>query len=274
LLTLSLGALGTGLLAIAAVTLITRWTRTKEDAALGIVLSTFYGAGIVLLSVIQKPSIGGDKAGIHSYLFGEPGNMLAGDLVTLAIVALVVLIATLVLFKEFQLVVFDADFARSQGWPTLWLDLGMMALLAVVTIVGLPIVGVILMAAMIILPAATARFWTDRLAVMLLLAAVFGIAAGVVGTQAGKGLPTGAAIVLTAAMGFLFSILFAPRRGVGARLLAEYRLRQRIAREHLLRSLYELSEPHLPAVPQLPYAALGTGARSTSCWRVPPKPAK
>ncbi len=246
LLGLSLGALGSGLLAIAAVTFIVRWSRTKEDAAIGIVLSTFFGAGIVLLSAVQKESVRGNKAGLDSYLFGEPGNMLTGDLLLLAGVAFVVLLTVGLLFKEFQIVCFDTDFAQSQGWPTLWLDLVMMAALAVVTIVGLPIVGVILMAAMIILPAATARFWTNRLLFMLLLAGLLGSAAGLLGTRLGRGLPAGAAIVLTGTSFFVLSLLFAPQRGVVARLNTESRLRKRIAREHLLRSLYELSEKELP----------------------------
>ena len=253
---LSLGALASGLLAISLVTMIVRWTRTKEDAAIGIVLSTFFGAGVVLLSIIQKPGVGGSKAGLNSYLFGEPGNMLTSDLMLLVGVAIVVLLSVVLLFKEFKVVCFDTDFAQSQGWPTLRLDLVMMALLAVVTIVGLPIVGVILMTAMIILPPATARFWTNRLHLLVLLAGAFGIAAGLLGTIFGRGLPTGAAIVLTAATFFLLSLLFAPQRGVVARLLVEYRLRKRIAREHLLRSMYELSEARLPEIPFLPFKTL------------------
>ncbi|TWU22846.1 metal ABC transporter permease [Bythopirellula polymerisocia] len=252
LLGLSLGALASGLAAIAAVTVILRWTRTKEDAAIGIVLSTFFGAGVVLLSVVQKPSTGGNKAGLHAYLFGEPGGMLNSDVLLLAGVAVVVLAMVALFYKEFLVVCFDTDFAQSQGWPTLWLDLAMMAALAVVTIVGLPIVGVILMAAMIILPAATARFWTNRLSVMLLVSCGFGAAAGVLGTRLGRGYPAGAAIVLTASFLFLVSLLFAPQKGLVARLLVEYRLRRRIADEHLLRTLYELSEPQLPESPVIP----------------------
>lgn len=256
LLGLSLGALATGLLAIAAVTVIVRWTRTKEDAAIGIVLSTFFGAGIVLLSVIQKPGVGGNKAGLNLYLFGEPANMLTGDLFLLAGVAFIVLLTVAIFFKEFQLVCFDIDFAQSQGWPTLALDLAMMTALAVVTIVGLPIVGVILMAAMIILPAATARFWTNRLHHLLLLAGALGVAAGLLGSQLGRNYPAGASIVLAAASLFVISLLFAPQRGVVARVVSEWRLRQRISREHLLRSLYELGEPQLPQFAQLPVEQL------------------
>lgn len=251
LLGLSLGALASGLLAIAVVTFIVRWTRTKEDAAIGIVLSTFFGAGIVALSRIQQSGGGGSQSGLDSYLFGEPGSMLTGDLILLAVVAVVVLLTVALLFKEFKIVCFDNDFAQSQGWPTLWLDLLMMASLAVVTIVGLPIVGVILMTAMIILPAATARFWTNRLHVMLVLAGGLGIASGVLGTKLGRGLPAGAVIVLTAASFFVLSLLFAPRRGVLSRLLAEYRLHRRVEHEHLLRSLYELCEPSLPELSML-----------------------
>ncbi len=263
LLGLSIGALISGLFAIGAVTIITHWTRTKEDAAIGIVLSTFFGAGIVLLSVIQKPSVGGNKAGLDSYLFGEPGNMLTADLYLLTIVAVIVLLIVAILFKEFKIICFDTDFAKSQGWPTLSLDLAIMTSLAVVTIVGLPIVGVILMAAMIIFPAATARFWTHQLHTMLLLAGGFGIAAGLLGTKFGQGLPTGAAIVLTAAAMFVLSILFAPRQGMIARLTAEVRLRRRMAREHLLRSLFELSESALPQLPQIPLQRL----RDYRYWR-------
>ncbi|MCG8450123.1 MAG: metal ABC transporter permease, partial [Pirellulales bacterium] len=256
LLGLSLGALVSGLLAICLVTVLVRWTRTKEDAAIGIVLSTFFGLGVVLLSRILKSRGGGNKAGLDSYIFGEPGNMLSSDLVLLALVAAIVLLIVLLLFKEFQLVCFDTDFAQSQGWPTLQLDLALMAALAVVTIVGLPIVGVILMAAMIILPASTARFWTNRLHVMLVLACAFGVVAGVLGTRLSPGLGAGATIVLTATAMFLLSLLFAPERGVLARVLAEVRLRKRIAREHLLRSLYELNEPNLPQVVAVPVQRL------------------
>jgi len=262
LLGLSLGALATGLVAIATVTVIVRWTRTKEDAAIGIVLSTFFGAGVVLLSVIQKPGVGGNKAGLDQYLFGEPANMLTGDLYLLGGVAVVVLAAVAMLFKEFKLVCFDTDFAQSQGWPTLWLDLAMMAALAVVTIVGLPIVGVILMAAMIILPAATARFWTNRLHILLLLAGALGVAAGLLGSRLGHDLPAGASIVLTASTLFVVSLLFAPQRGIVARVVAEWQMRRRINREHLLRALYELGESRLPKIAEIPVKDL----RSYRYW--------
>jgi len=253
---LSIGALISGLIAIALMTLVVRWTRTKEDAAIGIMLSTFFGLGIVLLTDIQHNQDVGNQSGLDSYIFGEPGNMLTSDLITLAVVAVVVLLLVFALFKEFKMVSFDSDFALSQGWPITWLDYAMMAAVAVVTIVGLPIVGVILMAAMIILPAATARLWTNRLHTMVLLAGLFGVIAGVAGTRLGRDYPAGPAIVLVAAGMFFASLLFAPQRGIVSRVWGETQLRIRIAREHLLRSLYEIIEPQLPAAPPVKLATL------------------
>lgn len=268
LLGLSLGALASGLLAVGAVTVITQWTRTKEDAAIGIALSVFFGAGIVLLSIVQR-NTSGNQAGLDKFLFGETAGMRMSDIQLLTATALFALVIVIALYKEFQLLSFDVDFATAQGWPTLALDLVMMGTLAVVTVVGLPIVGVILMAAMIILPGAGARFWTNHLGRTLVLAALAGAAAGTIGTflasplpaqwfgTAGevgasrKAIPPGPLIVLVAAAFFLASLLFAPRTGVVARAVAELRLRLRISREHLLRALYELSEPELPSLPRI-----------------------
>lgn len=243
--TLSAGALATGLAAIGLMTLAVRWTRTKEDAAIGTALSTFFGLGVVLLSRVTRSEAGGNSAGLNSFLFGEPGNMLTSDLVLLAVVGGAALVIVVLLFKEFRLVSFDPDFAASQGWPATGIDLTMMALVAAITIVGLPMVGVVLMAAMIILPAITARLWTHRLQTLLMLAAALGAAAGAVGARVGHGIPAGPAIVLTAAGLFLISLLAAPEQGLVVRAIHELRLRRRVAQDHLLRSLFELTESQL-----------------------------
>jgi manganese/zinc/iron transport system permease protein len=262
---LSLGALASGLLGVLVIAILTRWTRTKEDAAIGIVLSTWFGAGMVLLSVAQRRT--GNTAGLDKLLLGEAAGISRHDVQVIALVAVLCLAIVALLYKEFKLLSFDTDFAVAQGWPAFGLDLAMMGTLAVVTIVGLPICGVILMAALIILPGASARFWTNRLGWLLVIAAIAGAAAGVVGTFLSSPLPQkwfgvelfdntkyppGPLIVLTAASFFLFSMLFAPQRGVLANAYAEVRLRRRIAREHLLRALYEISEPKLPERPAVP----------------------
>jgi manganese/zinc/iron transport system permease protein len=263
---LSLGALASGLLGILVIAILTRWTRTKDDAAIGIVLSVWFGAGMVLLSVAQRQT-SGYPAGLKTYLLGEAAGIGRHNVQVIAIVALVCLAVITLFYKEFKLLSFDADFAIAQGWPALALDLTMMGTLAIVTIVGLPICGVILMAALIILPGAAARFWTNRLGRLLLIAAISGAAAGVIGTLLSSPLPKqwlglemfdntkyppGPLIVLSAASFFLFSMLFAPQRGIIANAYAELQLARRIAREHLLRALYEISEPKLPERPAVP----------------------
>jgi manganese/zinc/iron transport system permease protein len=276
---LSIGALATGLLGILVVAILTRWTRTKEDAAIGIVLSTWFGAGMVLLSVAQRQT-SGYPAGLKTYLLGEAAGIGRRDVQVIAGVAVICLAIIILFYKEFKLLSFDTDFATAQGWPALVLDLTMMGTLAVVTIVGLPICGVILMAALIILPGASARFWTNRLGRLLVIAAAAGAAAGVIGTFLSSPLPKqwfgyelldstkyppGPLIVLSAASFFVFSMLFAPERGIVATAVSEWRLHRRIAREHLLRALYEISEPKLPERPAVPESDIAA-QRSWRRW--------
>lgn len=258
LLPLSIGALGAGLLGIACVAAIARFTRTPEDAALGIVLSTFFGAGIVLLTLLQS-NPEGNKAGLDSFLFGEIASLRSRDITIISLTAGATLMFVLALYKELKVLSFDTGFAAAQGWPTFWLDLAIMSAVAVVTIVGLPICGVVLMAAMLITPAAAARYWTNRLGMLLAIAAVFGALAGIGGCllaapglmqEVGLGwlapttqtsLPPGPLIVLAGSALLIASLLFAPERGLAARLWSERQLRVRVARDHLLRALYEVS---------------------------------
>ena len=269
------GAFVTGLAGVALIAFICRWTRTKEDAAIGIVLSTFFGAGIVLKSMIQRITTGGSPAGLDSYIYGQAALLRRGDVWAIAAVSAAGILIVLLLYKEFKVFSFDPEFAQAQGWPTVRLDLLMMGTLALVTAVGLPAVGVVLMAAMLITPAAAARFWTDRLSRTLILSGAFGGTAGLAGSliSAGvferwfgfdpfafgynqRGLPAGPVIVLCGTAVFLFSMLFAPRRGIVGRLFAHLRLRAKTARENLLRTLYELNEPQLPGRAEIPIGSL------------------
>lgn len=212
-----LGALLSGLLGVAAISFLRRYTRIREDAAIGVVLSVFYAAGLALSRIAQQSSSVGGKAGLDSFLFGKTAGIVLSDVGWIAGVATACIAIVLCLYKEFLAISFDIDFARVQGWPTVALDMAMMALLAVTVVIGLPAVGVVMMAALVILPAAAARFWTDRLATMLMIAPVFGAAIGVIGTGIGDRfslLPAGPVIVLTGSTLFFASLLLAPRRGV------------------------------------------------------------
>ncbi|MBY0113926.1 MAG: metal ABC transporter permease [Phycisphaerales bacterium] len=252
-----LGALVFGVLGVLTMNAIRRFTRIKEDAAIAIVLGSFFGLGIMLSGMIQRlPS--GNRAGLDSFLFGKAAGMVHADLLISAAACILALLGVAALYKELKLVGFDREFAGSLGWPVGFLDLTLMALLAIVTVVGLPAVGVVLMAALLIIPGVTAKFWTDRLAPHLALAGLFGMLSGLLGSalsavlpspnsSMSRGFPTGPLIVLVAGTLFVGSLLFAPRRGLVARWRTARLLQQHIDDEHLLRDLYELQEAGTPA---------------------------
>lgn len=238
---MQLGALVTGLIGVLIVAGLRRGTRIKEDAAIGIVLSVFFGLGIVLVRMIQNQTTTGSKAGLDSYIFGKTAGMLADDVYFIAAISGGCLLLVLLLFKEFRVVSFDPGFARVQGFPTFGLDLLLTGLIAVTVVIGLPAVGVVMIAALLILPAAAARFWTDRLGRMVTCASGLGWMIGALGTalSAGyNGMPTGPVIVLVGTGMFFISAMAAPRRGVLARAAHQWTLRRRIADQGILRALY------------------------------------
>lgn len=248
-----LGAFLTGVLGVVIISALRRWTRIKEDAAIGIVLGVFFGAGIALSRIIQQQATG-SKAGLDSFIYGKTSGMLAQDVYLIGGLALLCLALILLLYKEFKVVAFDPAFARTQGWPAFWLDLLLMSLLAVAVVVALPAVGVIMIAALLILPAATARFWTDRLSWLLGLSALLGAGAGLTGawlSSRSEQLPAGPVIVLCGTSAFVLSALLAPRRGILGRLLVRRRLRWQLDDQTLLRILFDLTELELPDRPVL-----------------------
>lgn len=238
------GAAITGLLGCATVLFIRNNTRIKDDAAMGIVLSVFFGAGVAVLGLIQTMPQG-SAAGLESFIYGKTASMVLHDFKILSLVTLCVLALSLLLFKEFRLLCFDEAFAASQGWPVRALDLLLLGLVTAVTVAGLQSVGLILIIAFLITPAAAARFWTNRLDRMLALSALIGGASGWVGASFSAffpRLPAGALIVLVAALFFAISLFFGNERGVLVRLIRQFSLKRRISRQHLLRALYEILE--------------------------------
>jgi len=238
------GALVTGVLGVAIVTGLRFGTRIKEDAAIGIVLSVFYGAGIALSRYIQSHGSRGSRAGLDSYILGKTSAMIREDVLLIAAASLFSLLLIVLLFKEFKVVVFDPEFAHAQGWPSFRLDLLLMVMIAVTVVIGLPAVGVVLMAALLIIPAAAARFWTDRLGTMLGIAALFGAVTGAAGTLASSRFEwaAGPAIVIVGAGLFGVSMLFGPRRGLLRQLWVEHAFRKRTRQESALRRLAEIGE--------------------------------
>ncbi|TMV47352.1 metal ABC transporter permease [Paenibacillus mesophilus] len=216
-----IGAAVAGLIATFGIGYITRHSRIKQDAALGIVLSVFFGLGIVLLTQIQH-SDSGNQSGLDKFLFGQAAGMVRSDVITMAIVSCLLVGVCALMYKEFKLLSFDPGFARGLGLPVAILDQLMMFLIVVAVVVGIQAVGVVLMAAMLITPAVSARYWTERLGVMVVLSGLFGGLSGMIGTlisTADDHLPTGPLSVLAATSLFIISVLFAPKRGVVSKLL-------------------------------------------------------
>jgi manganese/zinc/iron transport system permease protein len=222
------GAFISGLLGIGALALLKQWTRIKEDAAIALVLSVFFGAGVVLASIIQQKG-GSGRAGWDAFIFGKSAGIVWDDVKLIALLVFGTIAIVTLCYKEFKLVTFDPEFALVQGWPARRLDFALMLLLVVAVVVGLPAVGILMMAAMLIIPAAAARFWTYRLAYMILLSGSIGALSGCIGTFLSDwipNMPTGPCIILVATAFFFVSFLCAPERGFLARKLAQHRDRQ------------------------------------------------
>ncbi|GJL84765.1 MAG: hypothetical protein DHS20C02_05400 [Micavibrio sp.] len=219
--TLLAGAALTALLGGLCVQWIKINTRLNEDVAIGSVLSVFYGGGIVLLSVIQRMETG-SKAGLETFLLGQVSGLTQNESWTIMIAAIVVVIAALLLFKELTLICFDSLYARSTGQPLLKLDITLLALMIIVVCIGLKTVGLVLIVALLITPAATARFWTDNITSLIVLASIFGALSCYIGAALSAtlpNLPTGGVIVLSAASFFTLSFILAPKRGLFSSLL-------------------------------------------------------
>lgn len=242
LFTLLLGAAVASVIAGAAVTALARYTRLKQDAILAIVLSVFFGFGEVLRSIVQKLP-GSSAAGLEGFIFGKTATMTRDDATMIAICSVLIAIVCLALFKELRLLCFDADFARGQGWPVGLLDLALMTLVILVTVVGLQAVGLILIIALLVIPPAAARFWTNQLRTMIALSTLFGAASAWIGASLSgvfASLPSGATIVLVSAGIFAISLVFGTANGIAVRALRQSHAR-RVVQSQIDRSQLEVA---------------------------------
>lgn len=280
------GAAATATLGFYAVEELVRRTRLAEDAAIGAVLSVFFGLGVVLLTVIQTVSAG-RQAGLSTFLLGSTAGMLLEDAVVIAAGGALTVAAIWALRRPMALVAFDQDYAASIGVDVRRIDLAMMGLIAAVTVIGLKLVGLVMIVAMLIIPATTARFWSDRVDHVALIAGALGAASAYLGAALSAALPnapTGPIIVLTAATAFAASLLLAPKRGALAAILRRRAFQRRV---HLRQGLLAVArgepvlEPYTLRVLRAEGAMRGDGvpteagralaakaARDEARWRV------
>lgn len=210
------GAAISGLIATALIQWMNKSGIVKFDNALSLILSSFFGLGLVLLTYVQnRPDAA--QAGLENFIYGQASSMLLQDIQMLAAASVIGLLLVLIFWKEIKLYTFNRDYARTLGLNTTFIQFLISTIMIVTIILGLESVGVILMSALLVGPAVAARQWTNRLSVMVSLAGVFGMVSAIIGTLISSmyvQIPTGPSIVVVLSVIILISLLFAPNRGL------------------------------------------------------------
>ncbi len=243
---LLLGALASGLISAIFIKGIISKTHLKSDTALGIVLSTFFGFGMLLLTYIQKlPNA--NQSGLEKYLFGQAATLLASDVWLMSFITFLSLLIVFLFWKEFKMVLFDSDYTKTLGFNIKFIDTLITSLIVIAIIMGLQTVGVVLMSAMLLAPAAAARQWTNNLAKMVVLAGCFGAISGILGTAisaSANNLSTGPIIVLIATFFVVISFIFSPIRGLLFKQIKLWKNRNNLKLMKTLMFMYNLVKDH------------------------------
>ncbi len=193
--------------------------RLPEDAVMAIVLSTFFGLGVVLLSVVQASPTGA-QAGLRDFIFGQAAAIRISDVTLLATITIGTILVSNLLVKEWALMCFDEGLAGVLGYPVRTLDFLLMTLVVAVCVAGMQAVGLLLIVALLIIPPTSARFWSDSIGPNIAISAIFGAVSATAGGIASALVPklsTGAIIVVAAALVLIFSILLGSRHGLWLR---------------------------------------------------------
>lgn len=222
------GAAISGLIATILIQWMNKSGSVKFDNALSLILSSFFGFGLVLMTYAQQHP-NANQAGLENFIYGQASSMLYRDAKTLAIASVIGLFLIIMFWKELKIFTFDRQYAQTLGLNTTAIQYLISTIMIVTIILGLESVGVILMSGLLVGPAVAARQWTNRLNIMVILAGVFGMFSGVVGTLISSmyaQTPTGPAIVVVLSIIVFISLLFAPKRGILAKKRDE-RLKKR-----------------------------------------------
>ena len=212
-----IGATIFGMASAALIGFVTKHSRLKNDTAIGIVFSAFFALGIILISFARS------STDLYHILFGNVLAVRDSDMFLTAAVLIIVLISVPLFYKQLKLTSFAPTIAKSYGWNISAINYGLMFLLTLVAVTSLQTVGTILVIAMLITPAATAYQLTDKLLVMIVLSTVFGTLSSIVGLyfSYSYNLPSGATIVMAAAVFFIVAFIFAPKKGLIGQLRKE-----------------------------------------------------
>jgi manganese/zinc/iron transport system permease protein len=238
------GALVSGLIAHYGIEFIQNRTKLKSDTAVSLVLSTFFGFGIMLMSVVQQRGQG-QQAGLERYLLGKAAAITMLDVYTFSALALVLLLGVALFYKGFQLMTFNEDFAHAIGLPVGLIRVTFTVLTVLAVTIGIQTVGVVLMAALLITPAAAARAWTKSLPQMILLAAVFSAVSAILGTLISSSIakmPTGPWIVIILGLIGFTSLFIAPEKGWLFKRKRAFKNRSKTNRENIMKLMYRQEE--------------------------------
>lgn len=237
------GAVVAGLAGAAMVRVIRETTQLRQDAALGLVLAGFFAVGAIMLDLINHLPIG-DASGLKDFLFGSAAALKWADVHLIGGVTVASVLVMTVFYRQFLVTSFDPGFSRAIGVPTQVFDYALMLLLAFAVVVSLQAVGVVLVSALLITPAATAYLLTDRMSSLLVVASLIGSLCAVAGYFVAfvMNVPTGPSIVITATVVFVVAFFFAPHYGLIHRWLFRRSERHRIQRENTLKAMFHVLE--------------------------------
>lgn len=239
---LVIGAFMSGWVSLILMDKISQYSKIKQDGAIAIILSSFFGLGLLLLTYIQQ-SGNASQTGLNNFLLGKAISLVKQDVIVLVTLSLFIIAITVLFFKEIFLISFDRNFAKAIGLPIKFIDLIITSMSVLAIVVGIRAVGILLMSAMLITPATAARFWTNKLQIMICLAIAFGIISGIIGSFVSYTAPamaTGPWIVIVATVIAYVSFLFAPTKGLIARKISKFRYQKKALEENILKLLYEL----------------------------------
>lgn len=249
------GAFITAFLGLWCIQWLVRKLHVSGDAALCFVLSAFFGVGITLASHVQF-TFSSLYRQIQAYLYGQAATMTDVHVLIYGILTLLIIATVALFYKELQVITFDRTFAKSLGIKTKGIDALVFTLITLAVVIGIRSVGVVLMSAMLIAPAVSARQFSNKLYKVFCLAGAFGLLSGFLGIYASVQLndylavaypgerlilPTGPSIVIIASLICVLSLLFSPERGMLLRFYRIARFRYRCLLENLLKTIWRLS---------------------------------
>jgi manganese/zinc/iron transport system permease protein len=241
---LILGAIITGWISVLFIDFLTNKTKLKEDTAIALVSTFFFAIGSVIYSFITAQN-GGNESGLKVFLFGKAATMTENDVQLFVGVSLLIIVFVLFFQKHFFMLTFNKDFAQSIGVPVKLIELLLSSMLVITVALGIQVVGVVLMSALLISPAAIARYWTNSMLKMQLVASIMGVVSGIVGVVVSSlysNMPTGPWIVSVLFFFAMFTFIFAPKKGWLSQRYIQRKNREKINTENLLKLIYQLKE--------------------------------